>query len=102
MSTLRAPQSLGSRRSALDTWSALEAEIASERNVTLERAGAGLEAALAAVKACPGPRDPALVQAAAEAAFSYFVTRDACGRSHEDTIRKFGIPGYVLARVGAR
>jgi hypothetical protein len=42
------------------------------------------------------------VQAAAEAAFSYFVTRDACGRSDEDTIRKFGIPGYVLARVGAR
>jgi hypothetical protein len=40
--------------------------------------------------------------AAADAAFSYFVTRDACGRGHEDTIRKFGIPGYVLARVGVR
>lgn len=103
MSTFRPPQSLGSASSSLQNWAeSLQAEIASEKNTTLDRAGARLEAAVAAVKAAPEPRDPALVKAAADAAFAYFVTRDACGRGQEDSVRKFGIPGYVLARIGAR
>lgn len=103
MSTFRAPQSLRPASSRLEGWAeSLQAEIAAEKNTTLDKAGARLEAAIAAVKATQAPRDPALIQAAADAAFAYFVTRDACGRGQEDTIRRFGIPGYVLARIGAR
>jgi hypothetical protein len=102
MSTFRAPRSFGPAASSRQDWSAaLQAEIAAERNVTIDKAAQRLESTLAAVKAEPAPRDPALVQAAAQAVFAYLVVRDACGRSQEDTVRKFGIPGYVLARVGA-
>lgn len=88
------------RETGLDV---LAAELAGESAAALGGAGRKLENALAELRAAADPRDPQLVRAAADAALAYFVTREACGAIRQDeAIRHFGIPGYVLARVGAR
>ena len=45
----------------------------------------------------------ALVRAAAEAVYAYFVQRELCGlRRHDDVIREYGIPREVLVQAGAK
>lgn len=86
--------------------SVLEAEMMSEAAAALGRAGARAEAALAR------RQDPAaleeigrdaLLRAAAEAVWSLFIQREACGmRDQRQVIADLGIPRAVLVRLGAR
>ncbi|QCI69447.1 hypothetical protein E8M01_26560 [Phreatobacter stygius] len=87
---------------AVDT--ALAHEIIAEQASSLGRAGRAVAASLAALGAFTGdgPQRAALVQAAADAVFGYFVQRELCGfRRHDDAIRDYAIPREVLVRVGA-
>ena len=85
-------------------FAALDYEIAGEQASALGRAGRRVVQSLAALAACDGPPEmrAALVRAAAEAVWAYFVQREMIGfRRHDDAIRVYGIPGEVLARLGA-
>jgi uncharacterized Ntn-hydrolase superfamily protein len=84
---------------------AIERELQGEKAGALGRYGKAVEEALAALRHADdtqSPRATELVDEAARAVWYYFVTREACGlRSHERVIEFYGIPGRVLARVGA-
>jgi hypothetical protein len=101
--TLRLPSGQGGARARTGV-DVLDYELAGEMAVALGRAGAAAEAALAALNAC-GSGDvgrPEALRAAARAVHAYFIQREACGlRRHADVIREYGIPGEVLARLGA-
>lgn len=107
MSSLRMPQSL-SRRLGVDTGEAvLRYELLEEQAQALGRAGAKLEAALAALRAHdaqPGGGDrTAVLKRAAEAAWCFFVQREVMGlRDHQAVIVQYAISREVLARIGAR
>jgi hypothetical protein len=79
-------------------------EILAEKAASLGRAGKGVEIALARLRENEdGEQRAALLKAAAEAVHAYFIQRELCGlRKHEAVIRDYGIPGAVLARLGAR
>ncbi len=82
----------------------IETEIMGEKAQSLGHHGRQVEAAMAALKAHAGSAEARLilVKAAAKAVWKYFVQREACGmRDHRDAIRLYGIPGEVLARLGA-
>lgn len=82
----------------------IETEVMSEKASSLGHHGRQVEAAMAALNAHAGPADTRLilVKSAAKAVWKYFVQREACGlRDHRDAIRLYGIPGEVLARLGA-
>lgn len=82
----------------------IEAEVMGEKAFSLGHHGRQVEAAMAALNAHTGPAEArlALVKSAAKAVWKYFVQREACGmRDHRDAIRLYGIPGEVLARLGA-
>ena len=83
---------------------ALDYEIAGEQASALGRAGRRVEETLAALQAPAqnaSDRDMLLREAAA-AVWAYFVQREMIGfRRHDDAIRIYGIPGEVLARLGA-
>lgn len=91
----------GQAESALDL---LGADILAEKADALGRAGKKAEACLAALRQeGDGPRRAALLQAASEAVYAYFVQRELCGlRRHDAVIREMAIPRAVLARLGAR
>lgn len=86
--------------------SVLEAEMMSEAAAALGRAGARAEAALRRLS------DPAeveaigrdvLLKAAADAVWSLFIQREACGmRDQRPVISDLSIPRAVLIRLGAR
>ena len=86
--------------------SVLEAEIMSEAAAALGRAGARAEAALARLQdpvALEETGREALLRAAAEAVWSLFIQREACGmRDQRQVIADLGIPRAVLVRLGAR
>jgi hypothetical protein len=89
-------------RTGLDV---LDYEIVAEMATTLGTAGRKVEAIMARLHAHQGDADErlALVRAAAEAVYAYFVQRELCGlRRHDDVIREYGIPREVLARLGAK
>lgn len=100
--SMRLPGSGGRRvQTGVDV---LDHELAGEMAVSLGRAGAAVEAALAALRGCgPGaPERRELLRHAARAVHAYFIQREACGlRRHKDVIREYGIPDEVLARLGA-
>jgi uncharacterized protein DUF6665 len=84
----------------------LEAEMAAEQASALGRTGLDLETALERLKAFDAAGDPAerrkRVQAAADAAFNYFVQRESIGiYDHRLAIRDYAVPQEVLNRVGA-
>ena len=71
----------------------------------LGRAGRKVEATLARLQQHAGDGDEreALLKAAADAVYAYFIQRELCGlRRHDDVIRDYAIPRAVLARLGAR
>jgi len=102
--TVRPPQNLyrpSSRESGLDI---LGHELRAEQAASLGYAGRKVEASLAALKAHEGPAETraALLQAAAQAVHAYFIQRELIGlRNTAQTIRDYGIPNEVLARLGA-
>ena len=107
MSSLRMPQSL-SKRLGVETGEAvLRYELLEEQAHALGRMGARLEAALAALRqhdALPGGEDRAAVlKAAADAAWCFFVQREVMGlRDRQAVIALYDIPREVLVRIGAR
>jgi hypothetical protein len=88
-------------------WATLEYEIAAERASALGRLGRRLEAALAALAACPSTgtcertiRD-GLVGEAGYALWLFIVQREACGLNDSTHVmRIYGVPSEVCARMG--
>jgi hypothetical protein len=95
---------LNSLRSGYAT---LEYEIAQERASALGRLGRRLEAALAALAACPRTatserkiRD-SLVEEAGCALWLFVVQREACGLNDSSQVMQtYGVPHEVYARMG--
>ena len=82
----------------------LDHEIASEKAAALGRAGEAVEKSLRLLRAADrdSPERAALLKNACDCVYAYFVQRELCGqRRHADAIRDYGIPGEVLARLGA-
>jgi hypothetical protein len=85
----------------------LEYEIAQERASALGRLGRRLEAALAALAACPPTatserkiRD-SLVEEAGYALWLFVVQREACGLNDSSHVMQtYGVPHEVYARMG--
>lgn len=104
--SLRLPQNLSGGLRFETGASMLDAEIAAEKAATLGRAGAQAELALERLN------DPALVEqegrdallkAAADAVWKFFIQREACGmRDQRPVIQALNIPRAVLVRLGAR
>lgn len=104
MSSLRMPQSL-SRRLGVETGDAiLRYELLEEQAHSLGRAGRKVEAALKALAEHPGGDErQAVLKAAADAVWGFFVQREVMGlRDRNAVIAQYGIPREVLARLGAR
>jgi hypothetical protein len=103
--SLRMPRNLTTSPRAETSLSLLEGEIAQERALALGRTGREVETSLARLNeiAPDAPERPRLLAAAADAAWRYFVQREACGLlDHTQAIADYAIPREVLARVGAR
>lgn len=104
--SLRLPQNLGSSLRFETGASILDAEIQSEKAAALGRAGAKAQQALERLNdpeilAAEG-RD-ALLKAAADAVWKFFIQREACGmRDQAQVIRDLKIPRAVIVRLGAR
>jgi hypothetical protein len=89
-------------------WATLEYEIAQERASALGRLGRRLEAALAALAACPPVatseqkiRD-GLVAEAGEALWLFIVQREACGLNDSaQVLQTYRVPTEVFARMGS-
>lgn len=88
-------------------YSPLDVEIAAEKAASLGHHGRRVEQAMAALRAFDAAPDSsderaALLQAAAREVWAFFVQRELCGlRDQREVIRHYGIPGEVLARLGA-
>jgi len=85
----------------------IESEVMAEKATSLGYHGKQVEDAMAALRgfdAQPGTAEQrlALLKTASRAVWKYFIQREACGmRNHRDAIQLYGIPGEVLARLGA-
>ncbi|MAY62051.1 MAG: hypothetical protein CML29_07550 [Rhizobiales bacterium] len=83
----------------------IEVQASEEQAYSLGKAGKDVEKAIARLKeAAPGTseRENCLWEAS-DAVWRYFIQREACGvRDHRQAVRFYGIPGEVLARLGAR
>jgi hypothetical protein len=97
------PQNLSTSLRGETGFSIFQAELLAEQAAALGRLGRDLEKALAALaKADAQASDGALVRAAAQAAWAFFVQREACGlHDHDLPIAHYAIPPKVLAQVGA-
>jgi hypothetical protein len=88
-------------------YATLEYEIAEERASALGRLGRRLEAALAALAACPRTANydrkirEGLVKQAGYALWLFIVQREACGLNDSThVLRNYGVPNEVYARMG--
>jgi hypothetical protein len=88
-------------------WATLEYEIAEERASALGRLGRRLEAALAALAACPptATSEPtirdSLIEEAGYALWLFIVQRESCGLNDSThAMQTYGVPGEVYARMG--
>ncbi|QTK83045.1 Hypothetical protein AT6N2_L2416 [Agrobacterium tumefaciens] len=84
----------------------LEYELMAEQASALGHSGRAAEAALAKLAEREGQGTETeierLVDNAAECVWSLFIQREVCGMSNgRDVIEQYGIPGKVLARLGA-
>lgn len=102
--SVRLPQSLA--RPAFSGFNVLEYELMAERADALGRHGLKVEKALerlrnSAETGCDPHQRDEMLYAAADAVWALFIQREICGmRDQRDTIRRYGIPREVLARVG--
>jgi hypothetical protein len=103
MSSLRMPQSL-TKRLGLDTGEAvLRYELLEEQAASLGRMGAKLEQALAALRAHEDGDRTAVLKAAADATWCFFVQREVMGlHDRAAVVAQYEIPREVLVRTGAR
>lgn len=103
MSSLRMPQSL-TKRLGVDTGEAvLRYELLEEQAASLGRMGEKLEKALAALRGHQGDDRTAVLKAAADAAWCFFVQREVMGlRDRAAVVAQYDIPREVLVRIGAR
>ncbi|WP_417309996.1 DUF6665 family protein [Devosia sp.] len=102
--SLRATELAELRRRLEDGVGSIEYEIAGEQAFSLGHHGRKVEASVTALRTFEGPAEARmeLVRSAAKAVWAYFVQREACGmRNHREVIQFYGIPGEVLARLGA-
>ena len=88
-------------------YATLTHEMAEERASALARLGRRLEAALAALAACPRTANSdrknrdSLVEQAGYALWLFVVQREACGlRKIDHVIQVYGVPNEVVARMG--
>jgi hypothetical protein len=88
-------------------WATLEYEIAQERASALGRIGRRLEAALAALAACPSADTSerktrnSLVEEAGYSLWLFIVQREACGLNDSSQVMQtYGVPKEVYARMG--
>ena len=79
----------------------IEAELQGERAAALGRAGRRVEEALAALAAAgERPAEP-LIDEAATAVWYYMISRESLRMyDHKAALAIYGVPAYVLARVG--
>ncbi|WP_275787406.1 DUF6665 family protein [Pararhizobium gei] len=104
--TVRPPQSLSHSFSRESSLNLLEYEMMSERADALGRHGLKVEKAIAALSALADSatspdRREALLNAAADEVWAFFIQREICGlRSNRDAVERYGIPKEVLARLG--
>lgn len=103
----RPPQTPSASRFSFETGAnILDAEILSEKAASLGRAGDRVEAALARLNdpdAEQAVGRDALLKDAADAVWSFFIQREACGlRDQRPVIAALNIPRAVLVRLGAR
>ncbi len=83
----------------------LDYELVSEMATALGAAGRKVEEVMERLHAHKGDGESrkALLKAAADAVYAYFIQRELCGlRRHHDVIREYRIPNEVLARLGAK
>jgi hypothetical protein len=102
--SFRMPGQIMQRLSLETEGNALEIDILAEKASALGRAGESAERALARLRDFEGGPEarPALVRAAAQAVYAYFIQRELCGfRRHDEIIREYRIPKEVLVRLGA-
>ena len=102
--TVRPPQNLSRSFSLETSFDVLGHELRAEQAASLGHAGRKVEATLSALRAHQGNGEErvALVAAAAQAVYAYFIQRELIGlRNTAQTVRDYGIPGEVLARLGA-
>jgi len=105
--TVRPPGSFGHSDPTMSGLATLEYELMAERAYALGRHGAAVEQAIAALNEAERRGLPEIelerhCDAAAEAVWGLFVHRETCGlHNGEDVIKDYGIPGKVLARLGA-
>ncbi|KQS81235.1 hypothetical protein ASG25_07050 [Rhizobium sp. Leaf384] len=105
--SVRPPQSFrnpgAARSTGLDI---LGYELMAERADALGRHGLKVEKAIGALQALDDPettpeRREALLDAAADVVWSFFIQREMCGlRSNRDAIERYRIPKEVVARLG--
>jgi Family of unknown function (DUF6665) len=87
-------------------YATLEYEIAKEKASALGRLGRRLEAALAALAACPRTATDrkirhSLVEQAGYALWLFVVQREACGLNDSaQVMQDYGVPNEVYARMG--
>jgi hypothetical protein len=102
MTSVRSPLSLSCAISARSGFARVEAEILAETGAVLGHRGRSLEAALADLAAAGEDEKEALLQAAADEVWSYFVQREMCGmHDHSGIICEMKIPQAVLNRMGS-
>ncbi|CDM62965.1 MULTISPECIES: DUF6665 family protein [Rhizobium] len=103
--SLRPPRSLSGQSSA--GLNPLEYELASARADALGRQGRKMEAALARLASWSPENNhktdrQTLLDEASDAVWALFIQREICGlHNDKDVIKRYQIPGEVLARLGA-
>ena len=103
MSPLRLPQSFVERLPGESFEAAFNHDIAEEQAASLGRMGRKAEAALAALKGHEGQGRAAVLKAASDAVWCYFVQREVMGlRDRAQIVADYQIPREVMVRLGAR
>lgn len=106
--TVRPPGNFGNSDPTRSGLAVLEYELMAERANALGRHGQAVEKAIAALvagesKGLDTEEYERLLDVATEAVWGFFVHRETCGlHNGEEVIRDYGIPGKVLARLGAK
>ena len=107
--SLKVPVFYGRRRGPQTGAGILDAEILAEMASSIGRTGRALEKALGDLRAhdedsgTDRQKRGALLQAAADRAWALFVQYDMAGLSSQSQlVKRYGIPGEVLVRVGIR
>lgn len=101
------PDRLALARRSDAAFNVLEADIVADKAASLGHHGRQVERALAALRAFDAASGTAeerlaLVRKAAREVWSFLVQRELCGlRDQKQIVRDYGIPGEVMARLGA-